>query len=279
MRAWWLVGLVGCGPCSEAVAPAPEIDWPPNEEALFRSAKKGRPVLPPGAASLPPYWRCELDQATERCLVELPAGTVRMGAQASDPAAPGYDPDALPGEGPVRDVAVPAWRVHNHEVAFSTWVRCVDAGSCAKGKRAVTRAGNAAEYPVTNLTWAEADGLCRFLGLRLLPEEVWTWAARGDDGRMWPWGDHAQCPDGSTEGCARDHLSPVAEAGGDSPFGIVGLAGNAREWTATAEGDLRVQRGGSFFDDDPVDLRISVRVVSDADLALSDVGLRCGMPL
>jgi formylglycine-generating enzyme required for sulfatase activity len=122
-------------------------------------------------------------------------------------------------------------------------------------------------HPVVGVTWFEAEAYCRWLSeerkqdVRLPAEAEWERAARGDDDRPFPWGEAFDPARTNTlESENRDTL-PVASSSGDvSPFGIMEMAGNVQEWTATAYTPLpdevfprspvplRAARGGSFND-------------------------------
>ena len=146
------------------------------------------------------------------------------------------------------------------------------------------------DHPVVQVSWQDAGAFCRHHGLRLPREEEWEFAARGSDGRLFPWGTAA--PDeggtrranyGTNECCAADmtdgyhETAPVGSyPAGVSPFGLHDMAGNVWEWTASPDGDSGkyVIRGGGWGNN-PYCLRVSYRHKNPPDIGLDMVGFRC----
>lgn len=127
---------------------------------------------------------------------------------------------------------------------------------------------NGAEQPVTGIKWFEAVAFCLWLSdmtgedIMLPTEAQWQYAAQGNDGRAYPWGnewDSARCRNSVDGGYgSAGNTSPVRqyEGKGDSPFGVVDMAGNVWEWCLTdpdnqtndvqSAAETRVFRGGTW---------------------------------
>ena len=249
----------------------------------------------------PASLRCDSPQHDAGCFVRIPGGTFWMGAQASDPAKPRYDQDARPDEGPVRSVTLAPYWLQADEAVLFGWSACVRDGTCPKPVDAAPVDGlGAMKGTASQLTWTEADAYCRAIGGRLPTEAEWEFAARGGDDRRFPWGDATPCALGRSDdpwsqappghrdvvpGCAPD--APSAREA--SPFGVRDMAWGHWEWVEdwygpyTASGDAhgpasgtrRVQRGGSWSAEDPVDHRASARMSMRPDTRVFDVGVRC----
>ena len=142
-----------------------------------------------------------------------------------------------------------------------------------------------ADHPVVNVSFYDAIAFCEWasnlLGrtIRLPTEHEWEKAARGGDGRAYPWGneppDATRCNFASSD--TASDTTPVGKFSprGDSPYGCVDMAGNVCEWTSSphAAGGY-VARGGSW-NNVAADLRVTHRLRYLPNFPLNRVGFRC----
>jgi iron(II)-dependent oxidoreductase len=190
------------------------------------------------------------------------------------------DPDAGPQEQPQRRVYVDAFEIDRYEVSNVHYLRFV----LATGRtgppywRGDPFPEKMAAHPVIGVSWEDADAYCRWAGKRLPTEAEWEKAARGVDGRIFPWGNEPAgwlksniAHPGSKRGIKYPPLANVNRYDrGVSPYGVYQMAGNVGEWvadwfdplyyqkgpdrnpTGPAHGELKVYRGGSWNEDPEV---------------------------
>ena len=171
---------------------------------------------------------------------------------------------------PAHRVTLPAFWVDQTEVPNEAYALCVKAGACPPPGGAVNPFFGQSKYdryPVVYVSWDDAAAYCQWAGRRLPTEAEWEKAARGADGRVYPWGN--ELPD---ERLANFNLNigmplPVDRYPlGASPYGALNMAGNVREWVADwfhefyyivspadnplgpSGGEFKSLRGGSYLD-------------------------------
>lgn len=145
-------------------------------------------------------------------------------------------------------------------------------------------------HPVVNITWEEAQAYAQWARKRLPTEEEWEKAARGIDGRQYPWGDKFDRTLCNTEESGIHRTTPVYKyPNGRSIYDVHDLAGNVLEWTASKyrpysgnsyetvdfEEDFRVLRGGSWLQKGSFDARCARRFYAPASNRSNFIGFRC----
>jgi len=178
----------------------------------------------------------EVARLLDEMVVDIPSGVFEMGSDSS-----------APDQRPAHQVSMLSLAMDRFEVTNAQYQRFVDmtgylAPSGWSGGR-FTR--GTAMHPVTGVTWKDAQAYAAWVGKRLPSEAEWEFAARGPEGRMYPWGDQ---PDAQRAN-VRDNLK-LGEGGGTqsvgslpddaTPLGIHDMAGNVREWTADRYGEYQV---------------------------------------
>ena len=187
-------------------------------------------------------------------LILIPAGEFTMGS----PSGEGDDD-----EHPRHQVYLSAYYIGKYEVTNKQFARFVnETGYKAGGDWNICSNSSTADHPVDCVTWNDAAAYCKWAGLRLPTEAEWEKAARGTDGREYPWGNEwntGRC--NSTPSSSR--TKPVGSyPDGASPYGAMDMAGNVEEWCADWYGgysslsqsnprgpwigSVRVLRGGSW---------------------------------
>ena len=169
-------------------------------------------------------------------MVYVPAGEFIMGSD------PDVDPmtDELD-ELPQHKVFLDAYFIDKHEVSNADYTQFVEATGHRNSIFWDNPKFNHPDQPVVGVTWGDVSAYAAWIGKRLPTEAEWEKAARGTDGRIWPWGnefDPTKCNfdderkfDGHLDGFAT--AAPVKSfERGASPYGALNMAGNVAEWVA-----------------------------------------------
>jgi len=191
-------------------------------------------------------------------MVYVPEGEFVMGSN-----------DGESDEQPVHSVTLEAFWIDLTEVTNAMYDRCVQDGVCFRPLvhqsflTSYYYNPNYADYPVMYIDWFNARDYCEWAGVRLPTEAEWEKAARGTDGRTYPWGEDApNCSLANLAGCSDRPSAAVSHEASQSPYGALNMAGNVWEWTSSldieypyeagdgredlAVRDLRILRGGSW---------------------------------
>lgn len=224
-------------------------------------------------------------------MVFIPAGEFLMGS-TGDEVQRAADVD----EFPQRRVFVDDFYIDIHEVTNSQYKVFVDSMKVPAPPRWVDGNYGIGEdgLPVVSISWEEAAAYAKFVGKRLPTEAEWEKAARGTDGRQFPWGNNFD----RTFANNGDHLVPIMSyPAGVSPFGVYDMAGNAAEWVnghyeayprtealprdvpdrrEVFKGGRRIYRGGSW-NTFPKYLRCPNRESTTPGKRWAYVGFRCAM--
>ncbi len=178
--------------------------------------------------------------------IDIPAGTFQMGTPDGERSALsaryGGTRESYAEELPRHQVFVGGFRIARTPVSNALWRAYLeDTGTWRTGSGGELAPG-LDEHPVVDASWDEAqlfcDWLCQQTGLALrLPSEAeWEKAARGGDGRTFPWGDEFSTTRCNVRESALGGTTPVgAFPSGASPFGVLDMAGNIWEWTQSLQ--------------------------------------------
>lgn len=249
-------------------------------------------------------------------MIEIPAGSFLMGSNDGDAD-----------EKPVHRVTLPMYYLDQYEVTMDDYQKCVRAGRCSTLEKTAKWDQGSAEWvkkwspfcnvnqrgkgrhPVNCVDWSQAAAYCKLAGKRLPTEEEWEYAARGTEGRKYPWGNEAPragllnaCGSECVEMLKRKEIgtynpmysgndgweatAPVGSVKGDkSPFGVMDLGGNVTEWVqdwyhdsyqkSNGPTEHRSLRGGSWYLYNPSSARAPFRDRYSPEVRFLDVGFRC----
>lgn len=239
-------------------------------------------------------------------MVKIPAGEFIMGSTEAQALAAFkmceegnncYQSDYY-AEYPQRKINLPDFQIDRKAVSNADYSLFIQATKHRSSAFASNTNLNGDNQPVVGVSWDDATAYCAWAGKRLPTENEWEKAARGTDGRIWPWGNewnttkanHGQGGEpGYDESDGYKFTAPVGTELGVSPFGVLNIAGNVYEWVSDEYGSytgndkytstyfsqhLKVLRGGSYVTGQS-DLRTANRYYMTATTTENDIGFRC----
>jgi len=257
--------------------------WGLNADLLVSIHKKptpnNEPVQRPVPPQNPPSGWSSSESAPPPGMVQVPAGEFFMGCNEK------VDTECFDNEKPGRTVNLPGFSIDKTEVSVADYKKCMDAGKCTQpdtGSMCNWGVNGRKNHPVNCVDWAQAKAFCKWVGKRLPTEAEWEKAARGTDGRVYPWGNRWEGKkanvEGEYDGPGYTVTAPVGSfADGASRYGALDMAGNVWEWTADwsdKEHKYRSVRGGSWDDNRPY-ARASTRSRDLPDTVAGRLGFRC----
>ena len=309
----WFVPIIvaavvaGCAPAASRT-PIPPIDTltaiPPTASAT------PPPPTVPQATPMPNAGEAQLRGADNAPMVYVPAGDFLMGSSEQDlkDAKSVCRSCRFDEETPQLKVYLDAFWIDQHEVTNAQYAQCVSAGKCREPSeksslRVSDYFGNKdfEMYPVVYVTWEDANKYCAWTGKHLPTEAEWEKAARGTDGRIYPWGnqwDAAKANTAEASPPVGDNAKVGQYPAGASPYGALDMAGNVWEWVSDwydpnyysqlqqsqpsppknpqgpASGTQRIAHGGDAFAR-LTHLRIAFRGNLDPSTNDHSLGFRC----
>jgi serine/threonine-protein kinase len=160
-------------------------------------------------------------------------------------------------ESPAHSASVASFQLDKRPVTISQYAEFVKRTAHTPPQGWVNGAleGAAPNWPVTDVSWNDANAYCCWKGLRLPSEAEWEFAARGNDGRLYPWGNNfSPLLTNSREAKLGKPEAVGAHPDAASPFGVLDMSGNVWEWTAD---DFKPYPGGLLLSDIPPNAKVS----------------------
>jgi iron(II)-dependent oxidoreductase len=238
-------------------------------------------------------------------MILIPAGDFLMGSTEQEVTDTwrqndgGWKKEDYVSAYPQRKITLDDFYIDKKEISNGDYKMFVEATGRAAPSLWDDQTLNSPNQPVVGIDWSDADAYCRWLGKKLPTEAEWEKAARGIDGRVWPWGNiwdpkkdnHGKGTGGYgfDESDGWKYTAPVGTELGMSPYGVLNMAGNVYEWTADdfnaypendkyiledSDQGFKALRGGAY-DDGISEQRASTRCGFRKDYKDVDVGFRC----
>jgi len=241
--------------------------------------------------------------------VTIPAGKFTMGSNDYDDEKPIHEVDLPEYQIACVPVTNEQWVIFLKESGYQwanqdKWVEWIhknkygETANVPAGREPLAIPPGKEKHPVVYVTWHDAIAFCEWVGVRLPTEAEWEKAARGADGRKYPWGNEKPTPQicNFSDSGLEEYTTLVGSyPNGKSPYGCLDMAGNVWEWCSsgykpypykaddgredlTSRSDKRVLRGGSW-DNDAYYVRACNRDFSEPNMWGSDLGFRCCVSL
>jgi len=197
------------------------------------------------------------NSALEGDMVLVPAGPFLFGTDKTDDEAEalslGIPKPWYVDEGPQRKVFLKSFYIDRNETTnkrFKVFVDDVYSKIPPKGWNGVNYPEGKGDYPVTGVSWFDAANFCQWAGKQLPTERQWAKAARGKDGRQYPWGNEfraglANLPDKAGSKTAPKPVGSFPK--GATPLGIQDMVGNVWEWV---DDDYKAYKGSDYQSED-----------------------------
>ena len=271
---------------SQSVSTSTMTSVPPTQPLLVPANTET--LIPLTSVPTPGIGSTLVSAQDSMTLVYVPAGDFSMGGQRSD-------------EQPPHTVYLDAFWIDQTEVTNVMYAKCADAGVC-KEPTNKTSAKNINyykntpfnNYPVIYVDWTMAETYCSTWAGRRLPSEAeWEKAARGNDGRTYPWGNVA--PNSNLlnyNNIVADTSSVMSYEAGKSIYGAYDMSGNVWEWVNSlylpypyvsndgredlSAAGARVHRGGSYYDNESY-IYSAKRDKGDPGFVSFNLGFRCAL--
>ena len=226
------------GACAPALPDRDRVAVPVAAAAPVTAAAPVRsaPAAAPGPAAPEPETppRTAASVPAPEGMLLVPAGSFTMGTDS------GGEPD----EHPAHLVTLPAFWLDRTEVTNQAYRRCVKAGACRPKEQNIGVFERPAQ-PITSVSWEDASAYCRWRGARLPSEAEFEKAARGNDGRKFPWGNEPPTPERTVALGQPGPEDVGSRPAGRGPYGHDDLAGNVWEWTQDHYDPFAYRRGGA----------------------------------
>jgi len=257
----------------------------------FKGVRAGLWMMLPAILIIQPALVSTSESSPTSDMVLIPEGEFVMGSDQNDGRI-GFEVgvDSMP----KHRVSVKPYWIDRYEVSIGPYRKFVRATgrevpSIWKDYKEFGYPAPADDHPVIDVNFYDAEAYCQWVGKRLPTEEEWEKAARGTDGRIWPWGNQLDLKRLNTEDSKRNWTTPVGSfPGGASSYGVHDMAGNAMEWTSSIlqsypgapkmiapDKKFRILRGGSWGMPANPFARPAHRHYRLAELAQPDFGFRC----